>query len=138
MASKAYKLKSFTDGTGAITGLTDIQLNETIETITKHRTDTSTTIEAVWLDGVGAQVVVTTTDLSAADARDIGDTGSVTYVREQRANGTGAVGAADITATLAECILVAKGEGNVHEGEATVQLTYEAYDTDGTAVVVYS
>src|SRR4051812_41268582 len=133
MTSKAYNEKSVTFKSTAITGVQDVQENDTAESIEKHRADTSATTEAVFIDGVGAQIVVTTTDLSVRSTWGLGANGSLVIVSQQRAQGVGAVGAADKTRTYAAAVLVAMSAGSPIQGKGTLQLTFEATDPAGTA-----
>lgn len=138
MASKAHRLKSVTFSSTAITGVQDVQENDTAESIEKHRADTSLTTEAVFLDGIGAQIVVTTTDLSVRSTWALGAAGALVVVKELRANGTGATGGQDKTATYATAVLVSKALGAPHQGRGTLVLTFEAVDSTGASVVTHS
>lgn len=138
MAGKAHKIKSVSFTATSITGIQNVDENDTVESIEKHRADTSLCVEAVFLDGVGAQIVVTTTDLSFRDNWALGAVGALVVVKEQRANGTGATGGADLTATYAAAVLVAKGQGAPHQGKGSLVLTFEATDSTGASVVTHS
>ena len=138
MAGKAHKIKSVTFDATAITGVQNVDENDTVESIEKHRADTSACVEAVFLDGVGAQIVVTTTDLSFRDSWALGEVAALVVVKEQRANGSGAVGSADLTATYSDAVLVAIGQGAPHQGRGSLVLTFEATDPDGSSVVTHS
>ncbi len=140
MAGKAYAEKSVTFKSIAITGVQDVQENDTAESIEKHRADTSVATEAVFIDGVGAQIVVTTTDLSVRGTSGwgLGANGSLVIVSQQRAQGTGAVAAADKTRTYAAAVLVAISAGSPIQGRGTLQMTFEATDSTGASVVTHS
>jgi len=138
MAGKAHRIKSVTFSSTAITGLQNVEENDTVESIEKHRADNSLCTEAVFLDGVGAQIVVTTTDLSFRSTWALGTAGALVVVKEQRANGTGATGGQDKTATYAAAVLVAKGLGAPHQGRGSLVLTFEAVDSTGASVITHS
>ena len=138
MAGGAYKYKSVSFSATALTGVQNVDENDTAEAMDKHRADTSACVEAVFLDGVGAQIVVTTTDLSFRDNWALGAVGALVCVKEKRANGSGATGGADITATYAAAVLVAKGSGAPFQGKGSLVLTFEATDPTGASVVTHS
>ncbi|MBA3588850.1 hypothetical protein [Methylibium sp.] len=138
MAGKAHKIKSVTFSSTAILGIQNVDENDTAEAMDKHRADTSACVEAVFLDGVGAQIVVTTTDLSVRSTWALGVVGSLVVVKEQRANGTGATAGQDKTATYAAAVLVAKGIGAPFQGKGSLVLTFEATDPTGASVVTHS
>lgn len=138
MASKAHRIKSVSFSATAITGVQNVDENDTVEAIEKHRADTSLCVEAVFMDGVGAQIVVTTTDLSVRSTWALGTVGALIVIKELRANGTGATGGQDKTATYAAAVLVAKGMGAPFQGKGSLVLTFEATDSTGASVVTHS
>jgi hypothetical protein len=139
-ASKAYREKSVTWKSVAITGILEASEQETAEGVTKHRADNATTIQAIFIDGVGCTVTATTTDLSlrGASGYTMGANGALVLVVEQRAEGVGAVGAADKTHTYADSTLVAIRDGAPINGRGTLELTWECVDPAGAAVCVFS
>jgi hypothetical protein len=138
MASVAYKHKSVVYKSTTITGIQNVEENDTVEDITRHRADVSLTTEAVFIDGVGCQIVVTTTDLGVRATWALGAVGSLVVVAQQRANGSGATGGADKTKTYANAVLVAIRSGAPYSGRGTLELTFEATDPAGAAVVVHT
>ena len=139
-APKTYREKSVTWKSGSITGVLEATEAETVDGVTKHRADNATTVQAVFVDGVGCTVTVTTTDLSlrGGTGYTIGANGSLVLVGEQRAEGIGAVAAADKTRTYADSTLVGIREGLPINGRATMELTWECADPTGSAVCVFS
>lgn len=141
--ANAYRFKSITwSGSGAavaIPGIVDCSEDDTTESTTKHRTDNATTVQGVFMDGVGATIRITTTDLSlrGASGYTMGKTGALVIIRELRANGVGAQ-AGDKTHTYGSAVLVDMTEGVPINGRGTLQLTFEAYDSNGAAVCAYS
>lgn len=141
--ANAYRYKSNTwAGSGsavAIPGVIDAKEDDTTEGVTKHRTDNATTTQGVFVDGVGARVTLTTTDLSLRGAAGftIGKTAALVILRELRANGTGAQ-SGDKTHTYANATLVDMGEGIPINGRGTLDLTFEAFDPAGAAVCAFS
>lgn len=138
--ANAYRYKSSSWKGGAVPGAVDASAADTVEGVTKHRTDNATTTQGIFGDGVGATVKITTTDLSLRGAANYAplSNGALVIVREQRAEGKGAVGAADKTETYADATLVAIEEGIPINGRGTLMLTFECADPAGAAVVVHS
>lgn len=137
MGTSAFLIKSATDGVGAITDLVDVQERELADDVVNHHTDSDQYVQGVYIGAVYAEITVTTTDANERQGRSIGDTGTLTIVRQQRANGTGAVSMADKTATYGAVVLVSIDDGAPSEGEGTTVFTYRAYD-DGTDIVTHS
>lgn len=142
-AANAYRYKSNTwAGSGsavAIPGVVDAKEQETTEGVTKHRTDNATTTQGVFIDGVGATITLTTTDLSlrGASGYTIGKTAALVITRELRANGVGA-SAGDKVHTYANATLVSISEGIPINGRGTLDLTFEAFDSAGSAVCAFT
>jgi hypothetical protein len=142
-AANAYRFKSVTwSGPGsatAIPGVVDCKEDDTTEGVTKHRTDNATTTQGIFVDGIGAKITISTTDLSlrGASGYTLGKTGAIVIVRELRANGVGAQ-AGDKTHTYASATLVDMTEGIPINGRGTLELTFEAFDTTGAAVCAFS
>jgi hypothetical protein len=138
-AAKAHLEKSVTWKSSAITGIVDVSETETTEGVTKHRTDNATTTQAVFVDGVGCTVKVTTTDVSirGASGYTIGSTGALVIVAYQRAEGVGTA-AADKTHTYGSATLVGIENGLPINGRGSLSLTWECDDAAGSAVCVFS
>lgn len=139
-AAKAYRESSVTWKAAAIPGIMDVSENETHEGVTKHRTDNATTTQAVFIDGVGATIEVTTTDISlrGTSGFTIGANGALVVVAEQRAEGVGSVGAASKTHTYADATLVGIRNGLPINGKGSLVLTFETADPTGAAVCAFS
>ena len=140
-AANAYRVKSVTWKSSALPGVVDCSESDSTEGVTKHRTDNATAVQSIFLDGIGASITVTTTDLSLRGAANyaLGQTGALVVVRELRAKGTGAVAASDKTATYSEATLVSVREGTPIAGRGTLEITWEASDsTNGASVVTHS
>lgn len=139
-APKTYREKSVTWKSAAITGILEATEAETVDGVTKHRADNATTIQAVFVDGVGCTVTATTTDLSirGTSGYTIGANGILVLVGEQRAEGIGAVGAADKTRTYGDATITGIREGLPINGRATLEITWECADATGAAVCVFS
>ena len=142
-AANAYRFKSVTwSGSGsavAIPGVVDCSEDDTSGGVTKHRTDNSTTVQGIFMDDIGATIRITTTDLSlrGASGYTMGKSGALVIIRELRANGVGAQ-AGDKTHTYSTVVLTDMTEGVPINGRGTLQLTFEAYDTNGSAVCTFS
>lgn len=138
-AANAYRVKSVTWKATAVTGIVDVNQTDTNEGVTKHRTDNATTVQAIFLDGIGATVTMTTTNeaIRALAAYALGQTGALVVVRELRAKGIGA-SAGDLTATYADACVVSVREGTPIAGRGTIEVTWECVDPAGTAVVVHT
>lgn len=139
-ASKTFREKSVTWKAVAVPGILDASEQETAEGVTKHRSDNSTTIQAVFIDGVGCTVTVTTTDrsLRGTSGYSLGANGILVLVGEQRAEGVGAVGAADKTHTYGDATMTGIREGLPINGRGTTEYTWECVDPAGSAVCVFS
>lgn len=139
-AAKSYREKSVTWKASAIPGVLDASETETAEGVTKHRSDNNTTIQAVFIDGVGCTVTVTTTDLSlrGTTGYTMGANGILVLVGEQRAEGIGAVGAADKTRTYGDATITSIREGLPINGRASLEIAWECVDPAGSAVCVFS
>ncbi len=138
-AANAYREKSVTWKGSPVPGVIDCSETETTEGVTKHRTDNATTTQAVFVDGVGCTIKVTTTDLSlrGTSGYTIGANGIVVVVAEKRAEGVGSA-TADKTHTYASGTLVSIEDGVPINGRGSLALTWECDDTAGAAVCVFS
>jgi len=142
-AANSHRYKSNTwAGSGsavAIPGVVDAKEDETTEGVTRHRTDNATTTQGVFVDGVGARITMTTTDLSLRGSTGftIGKTAALVITRELRANGVGAQ-SGDKIHTYANATLVDITEGIPINGRGSLELTFEAFDPAGSAVCAFS
>lgn len=139
-AAKAYRESSVTWKGAAVPGIMDVSENETHEGVTKHRTDNVTTTQAVFIDGVGATIEVTSTDISlrGTSGYTLGANGILVVVAEQRAEAVGAVAASSKTHTYADASLIGIRNGLPINGKGSLVLTFETADPTGAAVCAFS
>lgn len=139
MAAKAYRFKTVTFNATSITDVVDVSESESADA-TDHKTDNDSAVAGVWLDNHAITVSVTSTDQSLRQNSNfqMGDVGALVIVKEQRADGLGAVAAADITTTYAEAVCLDITEGSVATGEGSVVFTFRVYDSAGDGIVAHS
>lgn len=139
-AAKAYRENSVTWKGTAIPGVKDVSEQETHDGVTKHRTDNNTTTQAVFVDGVGCTVEVTTTDLSlrGTTGYTIGANGALVVVAEQRAEAIGSLSASNKTHTYADASLTGIRDGVPINGVGSLVLSFECADPTGAAVCAFS
>jgi hypothetical protein len=139
-APKAYRENSVTWKGSAIPAVQDVNEQETTEGVHQHRSDNATTAQAIFVDGIGCDLSVTTTDLSLRGTAGytIGSNGVLVTVAEQRAEGIGSVGGGNKTHTYGDATLVAISHGLPINGKATMVLGFKCADPTGVAVGAFT
>ena len=119
-----YILKSATFGS-AITGLSNISISQGGSPVDLND-DAAVEISDVFVDNLAVDVTLETNDLAQVDSLSVGDADSLVLVFQKRENGTGAVAAADLTATIANAVVTSIDSAGPHEGTGTNSVTFRA------------
>jgi hypothetical protein len=139
-APPAYQENSVTWKGAPIIGVKDVSETETNDGVTMHRTDAAITHMATFIDGVGCEVKVTTTNLAlrGATGYTIGSNGTLVVIGQLRAEGVGAVASSLKTHTYADATLTNIENGLPINGVATMVLTFRCVDPAGLAVCAFT
>ena len=136
-AAKAFRAKSFSFKTTALSGVTDVSVEESGS---EHilSTDGSHGADAVFVDGIAARMTVTTTDVAGASAWIPGDTGAAVAVKEIRAEGSGA-GTGNKTATAAQATFISRSSNHQTTGIGSTTITFScSIPSAATAAIAWS
>jgi hypothetical protein len=122
----------------AITDATDFSISET-SSPTRISTDGSRSVSLIVVDQKMARITVNGINqnlLSSANYRS-GSNGEL--VLKGKLRGAGDTTSTAITFTIAEAVLLDNGSSSPNEGNGTVNVTWEAYDSDdNNSLVAYS
>jgi hypothetical protein len=135
-AANAFRAKSVSFKGTAILGITDVSTNET-GSATELKTDASATVTAIFVDGIKADVTVTTTDFTRAKGITIGDTGALVVTYEIRAEGKGA-GAGNAVATYANAVVISNNPQGATDGNGTASIAFSCSAPGGSSPVAWS
>jgi hypothetical protein len=139
MAANAFRAKSVTFKSTALLGMTDVSINQS-GSVNDLRTDASVGVTAVFVDGIAADVTVSTTDLTGAGGVNfvIGATGSLVIVAEKRAEGSGAAVSGNVTYTAAQATVSSNSASGATDGIGGAQIAFRCSvpsgDTDAIAI----
>ncbi len=139
MAANAFRAKSVTFKSTALLGMTDVSVNQS-GSANDLRTDGSVGVTAVFVDGIAADVSVSTTDLTGAGGANfvIGATGSLVIVAEKRAEGSGAAVSGNVTYTAAQATVISNSASGATDGIGGAQISFRCSipsgDTDAIAI----
>lgn len=133
-AAKGFRAKSATYKSTAITGITDDSIKYA-GSGTDLNTDASAYVTAVFVDSIAVDVTITTTDVARATSIAPGDTGSLVVVYEQRAEGSGATGGGDKTATMANATVLSVDPQAGSTGIGSVQITFRCSGPTAAPVI---
>ena len=139
MAANAFRAKSVTFKSTALLGMTDVSVNQS-GSANDLRTDASVGVNAVFVDGIAADVTVSTTDLTGAGGANfvIGATGSLVIVAEKRAEGSGAALSGNVTYTAAQATVISNSASGATDGIGGAQISFRCSipsgDTDAIAI----
>jgi hypothetical protein len=119
----AYRAYTMT----GVTGLTDVQINESAN-VTDVSYDAGITINGVLTDQHVVEITATSTNLPDVNSKAIGSVvASLVIVFRHRADGSGqATGTPTITFTVADAVCTAKAPGAPVNGNGTGTITYRA------------
>ena len=139
MAANAFRAKSVTFKSTALLGMTDVSVNQS-GSANDLRTDASVGVTAVFVDGIAADISVSTTDLTGAGGANfvIGATGSLVIVAEKRAEGSGAALSGNVTYTAAQATVISNSASGATDGIGGAQISFRCSvpsgDTDAIAI----
>ena len=139
MAANAFRAKSVTFKSTALLGMTDVSVNQS-GSANDLRTDASVGVTAVFVDGIAADISVSTTDLTGAGGANfvIGATGSLVIVAEKRAEGSGAAVSGNVTYTAAQATVISNSASGATDGIGGAQISFRCSipsgDTDAIAI----
>jgi hypothetical protein len=125
MAANAFRAKSVSFKSTALAGMTDVSINQS-GSANDLRTDASVGVTAVFVDGIAADVTVSTTDLNGAGGANfvVGATGVLAVVAEKRAEGSGAALSGNVTYTADQATVISNSASGATDGIGSAQITF--------------
>ncbi len=136
-AANAFRALSLTFAAVAILGIEDVSINDAGEAV-NLATDASPTVTAVFVDNIATEVTVRTTDLAAIASLHPGISGNLVAVFQKRAEGSGAAGSGNKTATLATATIISIAPKMGTNGVGEVEITFRCSGPAGTTPLVWS
>lgn len=136
-ASNAFVSLSATFDGNSIDGVTDVSasINGTPVDLV---TDAETSVESVFVDAIAADVTVTTTAIDECSSMQPGDAGSLVIVFQKRAEGRGAAGSGNKTATAANAVLTNITPSAATTGIGSLALTFRCAGPDSASPIAWS
>ena len=130
--ANAFRAKSVTFKSTGLLGMTDVGVNQS-GNVTDLHTDAKPGVTAVFVDGIAADITVSTTDLSGAGGANfvIGATGSLVVVAEKRAEGSGAAVSGDVTYSAAQATVISNSASGTTDGIGSAHIAFRCSVPDG-------
>lgn len=122
---KAYRAKSATFASVSLTPIQQISVKEGGQT-TDLTGDAAAAVAAVFVDQIASDVTVESSDIALGNnaSVEVGDTGSLVVIYEQRADGKGAAASPNKTLTFANAVLVGKDFSAGTDGKGSFTATF--------------
>jgi hypothetical protein len=141
LPANTYLAKTFTFGSSTVEGILDIQNTEGGSVVDLF-TDSASHVSNVFIENIGADVSITTTDLNAIKAWRAGDVGTLTIVYGKRNQGRGFASTSDITfkantasSPATKAVVVSVGRPAVINGISNMTVTFRLTGSDGSAAL---
>jgi hypothetical protein len=140
LPANTYLAKSFTWGSTAIEGILDIQNSEGGSVVDLF-TDSASHVSNVFIENIGSDVSITTSDLNAIKDFRPGDTGYLTIVYGKRLQGRGIVSTGSdikfvtntVSGTQTKAVIVSVGRPGVINGIASQTVSFRLAGSDGAS-----
>lgn len=139
MSIATYVLASGSTWKGsAITDATDFSVSETASP-TRISTDGSRSVGLIVVDQKMARITLNGVNLNLLSNANYRVGASGALVLKGKLRGAGDTTSTAITVTIGEAVLVDNGGNTPNEGNGTVSVTFEGYDTDdNNSIIAYS
>ncbi len=136
-AANAYRAKTATFASSGKLGLTSLKVGSSGQT-TDLVSDAVDSVCAVFVDALVIDVTMTVSAVDGVNTIKPGDAGSLVLVFQKRAEGRAAAGGGDLTATMANAVVVSNETEAGTTGIGSATLSFRCSASAGGGGVVWS